>query len=165
MGSQTILRSDHRGGWKFYLGSSYYWCVTSPFSREGGVSKRWRESQVVFKQECLPNLCYWCGCLKHNNKDCDLWIRRKGSLTPDQQQYGTSLQAFPYLSSYKNVNFVLGYYENRFVHLREMDGKTMVAPSTVAKGCKKSLRWFIKVWKLRNFGGEGHQFGFIFKFK
>lgn len=56
----------------------------------------------------------------------------------------------------KMLFFVLGYYENRFVHLREMDGKTVVAPSTVAKGCGKSLKWFIKVWKPRNFGGEGH---------
>lgn len=74
---------------------------------------------------------------------------------PDQQQYGPNLQASPYLSSYKNVIFVLGYYENRLVCSREMDRKTVVAPSTVAEGCGKSLSWFLQVWKLRNLGGEG----------
>ena len=26
---------------------------------------------VYFKYERLPNICYWCGCLTHNNKDCE----------------------------------------------------------------------------------------------
>ena len=80
---------------------------------------------------------------------------------PDQQQYGPNLQASPYLSSYKNVIFVLGYYENRLVCSREMDRKMVVAPSTVAEGCGKSLSWFLQVWKLRNLGGEGGGEGFI----
>lgn len=49
MGSQTILWSGHWGGWKFYLGSGYYWCVTSPFPKEGGVFRRWREKLGSFQ--------------------------------------------------------------------------------------------------------------------
>ena len=41
---------------------------------EGG--KTW----VNFKYERLPNICYWCGCFDHSDKDCDLWIQSKGSL-------------------------------------------------------------------------------------
>lgn len=33
-------------------------------------SKSW----VSFKYERLPSICYWCGHLDHDNKDCELWI-------------------------------------------------------------------------------------------
>ena len=29
------------------------------------------EGWVSFKYERLPNICYWCGCLNHSDKDCD----------------------------------------------------------------------------------------------
>ena len=29
---------------------------------------------VTFKYEHLPNICYWCGCLDHSDKDCEKWI-------------------------------------------------------------------------------------------
>lgn len=48
----------------------------------------------------------------HVDKNCELWIRSKGSLTSDQQQYGPSLRAAPYQSTSKDVIFVSGYYEN-----------------------------------------------------
>ena len=48
---------------------------------------------VRFKYERLPNLCYWYGLLMHNNKDCDLWVKSRGSLTEDDQQYGGWLHA------------------------------------------------------------------------
>lgn len=38
--------------------------------------KQW----VSFKYEQLPNLYYWCGCLTHNDRDCDLWIYSEGTL-------------------------------------------------------------------------------------
>ena len=34
---------------------------------EGG-EKVW----VNFRYECLPNVCYWCGCFDHSDKDCDI---------------------------------------------------------------------------------------------
>ena len=42
---------------------------------------------VSFKYKRLPNICYWCGCLDHDDKDCSLWIRSKGTLSPSQKQY------------------------------------------------------------------------------
>ena len=36
---------------------------------------------VRFKYERLLNLCYWYGLLTHNDKDCDLWVKSRGSLT------------------------------------------------------------------------------------
>ena len=42
---------------------------------EGG-EKVW----VNFKYKCLPNICYWCGCFDHSDKDCDIWIESKGTL-------------------------------------------------------------------------------------
>lgn len=42
-----------------------------------------KEHWVSFKHECLPNLCYWCGRLTHNDKDCEMWIDNEGSLQPE----------------------------------------------------------------------------------
>ena len=36
---------------------------------------------VSFKFERLPNICYWYGCLMHNNKDCELWFDSEGTLS------------------------------------------------------------------------------------
>lgn len=35
---------------------------------------------VSFKYERLPNLCYWCDCLTHPDKDCEWWIESEGTL-------------------------------------------------------------------------------------
>ena len=61
-------------------GGSFFWArvvvdVTSPLCRGRVItlpngSKHW----VKFKYERLPSICYWCGCLDHNDRDCDLWI-------------------------------------------------------------------------------------------
>ena len=48
---------------------------------------------VRFKYERLPNLCYWCGLLMHVDKYCDLWVKSRGSLIEDDQQYGGWLHA------------------------------------------------------------------------
>lgn len=39
---------------------------------------------VSFKYERLPNLCYWCGHLTHDDKDCELWIDSEGTLQTEQ---------------------------------------------------------------------------------
>lgn len=33
-------------------------------------SKTW----INFKYEHLPSLCYWCGHLEHDDRDCDRWL-------------------------------------------------------------------------------------------
>ena len=55
--------------------------ITKPLSRGRKVEFDNREeSYVSFKYECLPNLCYWCGCLTHQDRDYSLWQNRKGSM-------------------------------------------------------------------------------------
>jgi hypothetical protein len=50
----------------------------------GGNKDHW----VSFKYERLTNFCYWCGLITHGEKDCELWLRSHGSLSPAKQPYG-----------------------------------------------------------------------------
>lgn len=71
------------------------------------------ERVMNFKYEHLPNICYWCGCLNHFDKDCDLWIESEGTLTQDDQAYGPWIDASSSLSIRNSVVVVPGYYEAR----------------------------------------------------
>ena len=80
---------------------------------------------VRFKYERLPNLCYWCGLLTHSDKDCDLWVQSRGSLTESDQQYGGWLRA-PSVNSKKcSVVRVEGSAGSK---------ATEVYPSSLARG-------------------------------
>ena len=68
---------------------------------------------VSFKYERLPNLCYWCGCLSHSDRDCERWIESEGSLKPDEQQFGSWLRAPPFTTSRKNVILVKGFFAEK----------------------------------------------------
>ena len=57
----------------------------------GGSADQW----ISFKYERLTNFCYWCGLITHGEKDCDLWLKSRGSLLPEDQQYGTWLRGEP----------------------------------------------------------------------
>lgn len=54
---------------------------------------------VSFKYERLPNVCFWCGRLNHSDKKYELWIESKGTLTPEQQLFNSTLKATPYTST------------------------------------------------------------------
>ena len=88
--------------------------VTLPLCRghlitmENGA-KHW----IRFKYERLPDLCFWCGRLTHSDKNCDLWIKSKGTLSSDHQQFNSSLKVVPYSAKGKNVIFVPSFYEGR----------------------------------------------------
>jgi hypothetical protein len=45
-----------------------------------------KETWISFRYERLPNLCYWCGMLTHGDRDCEKWLRSKGSLRQEDQQ-------------------------------------------------------------------------------
>ena len=51
------------------------------------------EGWVAFQYEYLPNLYFWCGMLDHDDKDCEVWLKSKGSLSVEDQQYGHWLRA------------------------------------------------------------------------
>ena len=72
-----------------------------------------RKLWVSFKYERLPNLCYWCGCLTHANKDCDLWIFSEGTLQLETQQYGPWKRAQPFTRTRKNVVIVPRFYSKK----------------------------------------------------
>ena len=54
------------------------------------------ETWVSFKYEKLPNFCYWCGMVSHGDRECDVWLSSKGSLSLDQQGYGNWMRASPF---------------------------------------------------------------------
>nr|XP_023873164.1 uncharacterized protein LOC111985746 [Quercus suber] len=51
---------------------------------------------VGLKYERLPNFCYWCGRVTYRERDCEVWLRGKGSLRKEQQQYGISHNQAPW---------------------------------------------------------------------
>ena len=48
----------------------------------GESSPQW----VSFQYERMPIFCYWCGLLNHDEWDCKLWVRSKGTLKKEDQQ-------------------------------------------------------------------------------
>lgn len=59
--------------------------ITSPLCKGqvitlSNAEKTW----VNFKYERLPSLCYWCGHLNHDDRDCDLWMENNGTLSTEQ---------------------------------------------------------------------------------
>ena len=60
--------------------------LSLPLCRGHLVSlKNVKQTWISFKYERLPNLCYWCGCLTHDDKDCQVWIESEGTLQLDQR--------------------------------------------------------------------------------
>ena len=68
---------------------------------------------VSFKYERLPNLCYWCGCLTHGDRDCATWIESEGNLNSKDQQFGSWLRASPFNSVRKKVVLVPGFFAKK----------------------------------------------------
>ena len=64
---------------------------------------------VAFKYERLPNICYWCGCLDHSDKDCEKWIESDGMLASSEREYGPWIRAAPTQSRQKPVVVVPGF--------------------------------------------------------
>ena len=62
-----------------------------------------KEIWVSFKYERLPNICYWCGYLNHDDRDCETWLESEGSLKVEDQQFGSWLRAAPTSRTRKNL--------------------------------------------------------------
>ena len=69
-----------------------------------------KKTWITFKYERLPNICYWCGRLDHNDRDCEIWLESEGSLAENQKQFGPSLRASPFSPARRNVVAVPGFY-------------------------------------------------------
>lgn len=72
-----------------------------------------RSYRCPFKYERLSNLCYWCGSLTHDDRDCELWLESEGTLPTEAQQLGPWIRAPPYTSSRRTTVTVPGFYSNR----------------------------------------------------
>ena len=61
--------------------------------------------------EQLPNICYWCGLLTHDDKECDVLLNSKGTLSVEEQQFGSWLRA-PQFSQAKKLTVEVQGFEN-----------------------------------------------------
>lgn len=52
--------------------------VTKPLCRGRVITWDGREGWASFMYECLPKICYWCGHLSHDDKECTVWLSSKG---------------------------------------------------------------------------------------
>lgn len=88
--------------------------VTQPLCRGRVVTlETGKKTWISFKYKRLPNLCYWCGCLDHDDKDCEIWVQNEGNLDASKKKYDSSIRAKPVYQSSKNVVHVPGYFEGR----------------------------------------------------
>jgi hypothetical protein len=63
---------------------------------------------VAFRYERLPNFCYWCGCLDHAEKDCDVGIQQRQASTKQEYQFGAWLRATSDRAPHKTAVIVPG---------------------------------------------------------
>lgn len=84
------------------------------------------EGWVSFMYERLPNLCYWCGHLTHEDKDSSLLLRSQGSLSPSDQQFGPWLRASQNNPMKKTVVEVQGYEKGSVARKQKVGGNTKV---------------------------------------
>ena len=89
------------------------------------------EGWVAFQYECLPNLCFWCGLLTHDDKDSEIWLKSKGRLVVDDQQYGHWMRA-PQFSMGKRQSIKVKGYEEGVTKTRSKAGPSWFHVSEVA---------------------------------
>ena len=88
--------------------------VSKPLCRGRVISlDNVKELWVSFKYKRLLNICYWCGCLTHDDKDCEQWVESEGSFSTESQQFGLWIHAPPFIPSRKNVIKVPSFYTRR----------------------------------------------------
>ena len=59
--------------------------------------------------ERLPNICYWCGSVSYDDKDCSIWLRNKDTLSVEEQQFGSWIRAPFFNLAKKSFVEVKGY--------------------------------------------------------
>ena len=79
--------------------------------------KLWFEGKhigwVGIRYEHLPNFCCWCGRVLHGERDCPMWLRGKGTLKKDDQQYGEWMRAEQFRQTRKSVAVISGSARNQ----------------------------------------------------
>ncbi|KAK9992566.1 hypothetical protein SO802_027551 [Lithocarpus litseifolius] len=86
--------------------------ITKPLCRGRRITMAsGKEGWVSFKYERLPNICYWCGRLTHGDRDCPKWVKSRGTLKVEDQQFGSWLRAAKPSMSRRTVIRVVGMDE------------------------------------------------------
>lgn len=68
---------------------------------------------IPFKYERLSNLCYKCGCLSHDERNCEFRSACEGNLDDESPQYGSWIKAYPFVPSKSKMVSVPGISEQR----------------------------------------------------
>ena len=88
--------------------------ITKPLCRGRKIS--WDQScegWATFMYKRLPNFCYWCGLVLHNDEDCVLWLNSRGTLRVEDQQFGPWIRAPQFNQARKTIVEVQGYKQPR----------------------------------------------------
>ena len=68
--------------------------LTKPLCRGRRITTaKGGDGWVSFRYECLPIMCYGCGMLTHNDRDCTSGLRARGSQSEGDKQFGSWLRA------------------------------------------------------------------------
>ena len=59
--------------------------------------------------ECLPKICYRCGHLSHDDRECSVWLSSQGELSGAEQQFGPWLRVAQFNSARKTKVEVQGF--------------------------------------------------------
>ena len=88
--------------------------ISKPLCRECKITlKGGTTGWVSFKYERLPSICYWGGCVTHDDEDCDLWITSEGTFTVKDWNYGAWLRA-PFSNQIRKSTIVVpGFYQQK----------------------------------------------------
>lgn len=55
----------------------------------GGLQQFW----IYFRYERMPNICFFCGCIGHMERDCEKALKLRSEGVKPQHQYGVWLRA------------------------------------------------------------------------
>nr|POE98201.1 uncharacterized protein CFP56_72581 [Quercus suber] len=88
--------------------------ITKPLPRVSKLKSGGKQIGLVgLKYERLLNFYYWCGRVTHGERECEVWLRGRGKLSRDDQQYGEWLRAEPVRQSKKTVAVISGRKSNQ----------------------------------------------------
>jgi hypothetical protein len=91
---ERVAASDDKRGGENCMRIRVRLEVNSPLCRGRLVKlEEGRTRWVAFRYERLPNFYYWCGCLDHGDKDCDIGLQQRNTSAKEEQQFGAWMRA------------------------------------------------------------------------
>lgn len=106
--------------------------ITKPLGRGRKISwDHLGEGWAVFMYERLPNICYKCGLVSHDDKGCILWLNSRGSLRIEEQQFGPWIRAPQFNHGRKSVVEVQGYDQPGRAKLQSVVSKEVQTGQTM----------------------------------